>query len=419
MMDKDIATLRIESLGTRGDGLAPWRGATAYVDGALPGERVETRITGRRGDGFAAAADKIVEPSPERRQPPCPQAASCGGCVLQHANDDLYRRWKRSLLTDALRRRGLGDTAVEDLAVAPTASRRRTRLGVKQKGAETIVGFRARRSHRLVPIDGCRVLTPALMRAIERLRPLLGHLGARELELTESATGIDVVVHGGALPDLSGLQQITEAAHDGDLARVVWRDRGGLTPILSRRDPCLMFGGTEVVLPPGAFVQPTAWGEERLAEHVAACVAGAGHIADLYAGLGTFGLRLAAIARVTAVESVAAMADAMKQAANRSGQAGRLTVERRDLARAPLSAAELEPFDAVVFDPPRQGAREQAQQLAVSPVPCVVAVSCHPGSFSRDARILVDGGYRLDTIWPVDQFLWSHHLELVAVFRRG
>ena len=419
MMDKDIATLRIESLGSRGDGLAPWRGATVYVYGALPGELVEAHITGRRGDGFAASTGTIAEGSPDRRLPPCPQAAVCGGCALQHADDDLYRRWKRSLLTDALKRRGLGDANVEDLAVAPQATRRRARLGIKQKGDETLVGFRARQSHRLAPITGCLVLTPALMQAIERLRPVLRDLGARELELTESESGIDVLLHGGALPDLAGLQQLTEAAHGGDLARVVWRDRNDDMPILSRRDPRLTFGDCDVALPPGAFVQPTAWGEERLASVVATCVAGADQVADLYAGLGTFGLRLAANHHVTAVESVAAMADAMTQAANRSGHAGRLTVERRDLARAPLTAAELAPFDAVVFDPPRQGAREQCQQLAASQVPCVVAVSCHPGSFSRDARILVDGGYRLDTIWPVDQFLWSHHLELVGVFRRG
>lgn len=419
MTAKDIATLRIESLGARGDGLAPWRGTTVYVDGALPGELVEAKITGRRGEGYAAVTAQVVEPSPERRQPPCPRATTCGGCALQHANDGLYQRWKRGLLTKALGRRGLGEAMVEDLAVAPPASRRRARLGIKQRGDETIVGFRARQSHRLAAIDGCLVLTPALMQAVERLKPLLGDLGAQELELTECATGIDVVLHGSALPDLAGLQQITEAAHDGDLARVVWRDRSDITPILVRRDPYLAFGGTEVVLPPGAFVQPTAWGEERLAEHVAASVAGADHIADLYAGLGTFGLRLAGCHRVTAVESVSAMTNAMKQAVDRSGHAGTLSVERRDLARAPLSAAELDGFDAVIFDPPRQGAREQSEQLAASRVPCVVAVSCHPGSFSRDARILVDGGYRLDTIWPVDQFLWSHHLELVGVFRRG
>ncbi|MEM7122824.1 MAG: hypothetical protein AAF563_16205 [Pseudomonadota bacterium] len=419
MTATDIATLRIENLGARGDGLAPWRGATVYVDGALPGELIEAHVTGRRGDGYAATTDKVIEPSPERRPTPCPQAATCGGCAVQHTSDNLYRRWKQGLLTEALGRRGLDDAVVEDLAVAPPASRRRARLGTKHKAKQSILGFRARHSHRVVPIDGCLVLTPRLMQAMERLKPSLLDLGVQELELTESDTGVDVVMHGGALPGLGGLQRITEAAHDGDLARVVWRQRNSVTPILSRRDPCLTFGKTTVDLPPGAFVQPTLWGEERLADHVAACVAGADHVADLYAGLGTFGLRLAERHRVTAVEGVTAMADAMVQAANRSGLAGRITAERRDLARAPLSAAELDRFDAVVFDPPRQGAREQSQQLAASRVPCVVAVSCHPGSFSRDARILVDGGYRLDTIWPVDQFLWSHHLELVGVFRRG
>jgi 23S rRNA (uracil1939-C5)-methyltransferase len=156
-----------------------------------------------------------------------------------------------------------------------------------------------------------------------------------------------------------------------------------------------------------------------MADRIAEAVGSSGHVADLYAGLGTFGFRLLPERRVTAVEGNAAMTAAMSEAAGRAGLAGRFSAQERDLAHAPMTAAELDRFGAVIFDPPRQGAREQSQHLAASSVPLVVAASCNPVSFGRDARILVDGGYRLDTIWPIDQFLWSHHLELVAVFRRG
>jgi 23S rRNA (uracil1939-C5)-methyltransferase len=363
--------------------------------------------------------EHLIEVSPERREPPCRHAASCGGCVLQHATGEAYRAWKTGLLTAALARRGLDGVAIEPLAVAPQASRRRARLGLSHRGAEAIVGFRARRSHRLVANDACLVMTPALMAARAGLLPLLARLNASEIELTETDTGIDLVLHGKAIPGLAELEAIAAAAHELDLARVSWQGSDGLMPLATRRTPQLRLGAAVVALPAGAFVQPTRWGEELMAARICEAVARAGDLADLYAGLGTFGFRLARERKVTAIEGAASMTAAMAEAAHRAGLLGRFSAQARDLAHAPLTPDELGRFDAVVVDPPRQGAREQCVGLAASGVPLVVAASCHPGSFSRDARILVDGGYRLDTIWPIDQFLWSHHLELVAVFRRG
>ena len=419
MTDPISIDLTIERLGARGDGIAVWRGAPAYVDGALPGETVRARPAGRRGDGVIAIMEALIEVSPERREPPCRHAATCGGCVLQHTEDATYRAWKTGLLTAALARHRLDDVAIAPLAVAPPASRRRARLGVKRQGERAIVGFRARQSHRLVQIDGCLVLTPALMATRAGLLPLLGELDAEEIELTQTDTGIDLVLHGKTMPGLAGLEAIAAVAHDLDLARVSWQGTGAPTPLAVRRRPELTFGQVRVAPPAGAFVQATRWGEELMATRITETLGTAGDVADLYAGLGTFGFRLLPDRKVTAVEGVQAMAAAMREAANRTGLAGRFTALERDLAHAPLTAAELNRFDAVVFDPPRQGAREQSRQIAASSVPHVVAASCNPASFSRDARILVDGGYRLDTIWPIDQFLWSHHLELVAVFRRG
>jgi 23S rRNA (uracil1939-C5)-methyltransferase len=411
--------LVIERLGARGDGIAHWQGTPVYVDGALAGETVRARLAGKRGDGRAAVVEEIVAASPERRAPPCRHGAACGGCALQHANDAAYRAWKSEILTTALARRGIEDIDIRPLAVAPRGSRRRARLGIGRRGGEVFAGFRARQSHRLVEIDDCLVLSPALMAARAGLAPLLASLDVAEIELTETATGVDVVLHGKALPALELLERITAAAHAQDLARATWRGRDGFAPLVVRRAPELAFGGVRVAMPPGAFVQPTTWGEATMAAHVADILAASRETADLFAGLGSFAFRLAPDRTVTAVEGHAAMTAAMSEAANRAGLAGRFSVQTRDLAHAPLTAEELDRFDAVVFDPPRQGAREQSLQIAASSVPLVVAVSCHPASFGRDARILIDGGYRLDTIWPIDQFLWSHHLELVAVFRRG
>jgi 23S rRNA (uracil1939-C5)-methyltransferase len=247
----------------------------------------------------------------------------------------------------------------------------------------------------------------------------LGELDVDETELTQTESGIDLVLHGKTMPDLDGLERIATVAHDLDLARVSWHGPGLRAPLAVRRMPEFTFGQVRVATPAGAFVQATRWGEDLMAARIAEVLGSSGELADLYAGLGTFGLRLLPERKITAVEGSRAMTEAMTQAAGQAGLAGRFTALERDLAHAPMTAAELARFDAVIFDPPRQGAREQSMQIAASSVPLVVAASCNPVSFGRDARILVDGGYRLDTIWPIDQFLWSHHLELVAVFRRG
>ena len=418
MTDPNSIKLTIDRLGARGDGIADWRGAPVYVDGALPGETLLARSVGRRGDGMAAVQEQILGVSPSRQEPPCRHATACGGCVLQHADDQTYRAWKNGLLTTALARQNLRDVEIAPLAVAPQASRRRARLGVKRQNGHAIVGFRARQSRRLVANDHCLVLTPDLMAARAGLVPLLAELDVDEAELTETDTGIDLVLHGKEIPGLGGLERITATAHELDLARVSWHGPSARLPLAARRAPEFTFGQTRVTLPAGAFVQPTRWGEELMAARITEAVRPSPGVADLYAGLGTFGFRLVPEHNVTAVEGLPTMTTAMAEAANLSGLAGRFTALERDLTRAPLTASELNRFGAVIFDPPRQGAREQSLHIAASSVPLVVAASCHPVSFSRDARILIDGGYRLDTIWPIDQFLWSHHLELVAVFRR-
>jgi 23S rRNA (uracil1939-C5)-methyltransferase len=155
-----------------------------------------------------------------------------------------------------------------------------------------------------------------------------------------------------------------------------------------------------------------------MAEAMLAHVGDARPVADLFCGAGTFTLRLARRAAVTAVEGDAALLAALDMGVRHARGLKPVTVRKRDLFRNPLAAAELNGFGAVVFDPPAAGAKAQAEALAAAKVPKVVAVSCNPATLARDARILTDGGYRLTRVLPVDQFLFSAEVEAVATFER-
>jgi 23S rRNA (uracil1939-C5)-methyltransferase len=210
---------------------------------------------------------------------------------------------------------------------------------------------------------------------------------------------------------------VGELAAIADRRRLARLTRHG-EMVAQRTKPMLRIGRTELMLPPGAFLQATAAGEAVLAQMVATYCTGARTVADLFCGVGPFALRLAERARITAADNDVAAIAALQRAA--TGTQGLKPIEAlgRDLFRRPFVPAELKRFDAVVFDPPRQGAEAQAHALAGSAVATVVAVSCNPGTFARDARILIDGGYRLVRVTPVDQFLYSAHVELVACFQR-
>ncbi|MBI1779210.1 MAG: 23S rRNA (uracil(1939)-C(5))-methyltransferase RlmD [Proteobacteria bacterium] len=414
--------LVIEALGALGDGLARHGGERVFVPFALPGERVTARILGRRADGLEARLIQLSEPAPTRIKPACRHFGSCGGCAAQHLARPAYAAWKRRVVEDALARRGLKDIAVEPpMPIAP-GTRRRAELTLMGTQRRILAGFAQHASHTIVDLAECPVLLPAIVALIEPLRQsLAGWLkpGMRaEAAVVASESGLDLVLTLPAAPDLSLRERLAALAQSQDLARLSWRQKHGELELLAGRRPFgTRFGGIWVALPPGAFLQASEAGEALILDEVLSGIGRAKSVADLYAGAGTLSLPLARQARVHAVEGDAALVQALDEAARRLG-GKRLSVEQRDLATDPLTAAELARFEAAVFDPPRAGALSQARELALSPVPLVVAVSCHPGSFARDARILVDGGYRLQRVVPIDQFLWSAHIELVAWFRR-
>lgn len=405
----------IEAVGGEGDGLASGGG---FVPFTLPGERVLAQRVGER-----MTLIEILQASPDRIAPPCAHFGACGGCALQHWAHAPYRAWKveRLRATLALER-------IETEILAPFAAEARTRrrvtLHARRGSSDTArLGFKTRKSWDLVDISACEVAEPTIVAALRGLKrlaaPLFEHpKSAPSLHVTLTDTGLDIDISGVEAKS-GGLSadrrvQVAERAAASDFARVTL---AGEVAYMAR-SPSVRFGPARVALPPGAFLQATAAAEAAMADFVQQAAAGANRIADLYCGVGTFTFRLAQIAPVHAVDAAApAVAALVSALAGAPGLKG-ITTEARDLARRPLLVHDLRHVDVAVFDPPRAGALEQVGELARSGVSRIIGVSCNPATFARDARVLINAGFRLTRVLPVDQFLWSPHVELVGVFER-
>ncbi|HUK58673.1 MAG TPA: 23S rRNA (uracil(1939)-C(5))-methyltransferase RlmD [Stellaceae bacterium] len=415
--------LEVASLGVRGDGIAEHEGERVFLPFTLPGDRVRARLGPRHGDGRAGTVLSFEVEAP-RAEPRCPHYGLCGGCALQHVPAEIYAASKQAWLEVALTRHGLREAPIGPIRLLPPGTRRRARLSLQRAGAAVEAGFQARGSHRIVDMRACDVLHPRLVALVAPLRRLAGHIlapgAAAAATMTLVETGIDLLLDLAREPDLAALETLAEFARAEDLARLAWRVRGERpVPVAQHRPVRVTMGGVAIELPYDAFLQASAEADVALVEAVVAAAAGARRVADLFAGVGTFTFPLVSFAAVHAVEGDDAALAALKAAAARAGLGARVTAEARDLAARPLDPAELAKFDCVVFDPPRAGAMAQARALAASSVPHVVAVSCNPATFARDAKILVAGGFRLTGIAPFDSFIWSPHLELVAAFMRG
>lgn len=414
----------VERIGGLGDGLAMSHGARLYVPQSLPGDRLMVNFGTPRADGWEAEPVALLHEGPGRAEPSCVHFGSCGGCAVQHMDDATYAAWKTEQLTRTLERAGLMEgVELRSLARTPPGGRRRAVMTAAKRGRRLWLGYNERSSHRLVDVAMCPILAPELVALVAPLRDLLGGLlpDGRQVDvaLTLFEDGAEVLLVGLAPPDLPTLETLAAFAEAQDLARLSWSPGPGkpAEPVAARRTGVVTFGGTPVSPPPGAFLQASRAGEAALVADTLEGASGAEAVADLFAGSGTLTFPLAERSRVLAVETDPA-AHATLEAGARRLPPGRVTARRRDLFRDPLTATELADFQAVVFDPPRAGAAAQAAELARSAVPAVVGISCNPTSFARDARMLVDGGYRLAWVRPVDQFLWSPHLELTALFRR-
>lgn len=414
----------VNSLGGQGDGIARTEdGRIVYVPFTLPGERVRVTLTAKRGDGYAARLDEVLEPSDDRVEPFCEHFGICGGCSLQHMTDEAALAFKRARVEDTLRRRGFEDVWVDPCVATPRDGRRRVTLSVEGRGKKVLLGFQKRFGHDIVDIESCPVLRPELNAMIPYVRQVMPYVLEpnirAKVQATLCETGVDVIIQANTKLGYEERQTLAEFAEAADLSRLSWQNDDELPePMAQRRISQVKCGKAMINLPAGAFLQASHEGETILCEHVQDALSNCKRIADLYAGLGTFAFALSDTALVHAVEVLDDATRALQTAAGRANLGGRVTAEARDLDSNPLTPKDLDGFDGVVFDPPRAGAQSQAEQLAESYVETVVAVSCNPATFARDARILIEGDYEMGTILPVDQFPYTGHVELVAVFRR-
>jgi 23S rRNA (uracil1939-C5)-methyltransferase len=412
-----VEHLVIDHVGHRGDGVAFADGHTVFVPYTLGGETVEAAPAADHPDRRLLL--RVETASPERIAPFCPYFGACGGCAIQHWRPEVYRAWKRQIVVDTLVHAGI-ECPVDDLVDAHGAGRRRITAHARRgSDGELRVGFAAANSHAIVDIEDCPILDPGLHGALDAARALTEVLkhAAKPLDIQVTTTngGLDVDVRGSGPLPTAMIATLSRVAEQHRLARLT--RHGEL--VLMRRPPVVNIGTAQVMLPPGSFLQATNAGEEALAALVFKHCKGAKHIADLFCGVGPFALRLATRARVAAFDSDSGAVTALQKAAMATSGRKPIKAETRDLFRRPLMPQELRDFDAVVFDPPRQGAQAQVQQLAASKIPVVVAVSCNAATFARDARILIDGGYKIEGVTPVDQFRHTPHVELIARFARG
>ncbi len=408
----DDKELRIDRVGAQGDGVAEHEGSQVFVPLTLAGERVRAEVNGERGRLMS-----VLQESPDRVVPVCRHFGGCGGCSLQHMAAPVYAAWKQAQVVAAFRSRGIDADVAEVIACA--GKRRRAVFSAKRTSSGVVLGFHEAGSHELVDLAMCPVVDDRIVAALPALRELVSPLVSRRGELRVTTTwteaGLDV-----ALEDLGQTLtpeirvHIAKVASEARLARVSISGDMAYEALA----PFLTIGAAEVVLPPGAFLQAVAEAEASMAELIVAAVGKAKKVVDLFSGVGAFTFRLARQSKVFAADSDRVAIAALVAASKKTSGLKPIEALVRDLFREPMSATELNAYDAIVFDPPRAGAEAQAKMIARSKVKTVVAVSCNPATLARDARILIDGGYKLESVTPVDQFLYSPHIEVVAVLRR-
>jgi 23S rRNA (uracil1939-C5)-methyltransferase len=406
------AEFRIDRLGAQGDGIAATERGPVFIPFTLSGERVTASRNGDRADLLA-----VIEPSPLRIEPACRHFGECGGCALQHMEEGAYRDWKRSQVAEALRLRGI-EAKVASLIPCAPQERRRVTFTARRTEAGMLLGYNRALSHTIVDIEECPIARPEIVAALEPLRALASMVCSTDkafrLTVTVTASGLDVAAHGSGKLAEKARNMAADFAMRAGLARLSVDGEIVIEP----RKPAVLFGDVSVSPPPGAFLQAVAGAEQAMADIVSAHLGKAKRIADLFSGAGAFALRLAKGAEVHAVEADAASLAALDRGFRFGSGLKRVTTERRDLFIRPVTAKELNAFDGVVFDPPRAGAEAQSREIAKSDVPLVAAVSCNPTTLARDLAIMIEGGYALQRVVPIDQFLWSPHVEAVALLTK-
>ncbi|TKD46292.1 MAG: class I SAM-dependent RNA methyltransferase [Mesorhizobium sp.] len=402
----------ITRLGSQGDGVAETETGELFIPFTLPGETV---TAARERDRATLMA--VLEASPLRIDPACRHFTECGGCAIQNLEAEAYHQWKRDKVAHALNSKGIASD-VEALVPCTPQTRRRVVFTARRSEAGMLLGFVRALSSEIISIEECPISLPEIVAKLDRLKALAELVCATtksfRMTVTVTGSGLDVAVNESGKLGENQRRVASNFVIAQGLARL---SIDGET-IIEPKKPVVMFGNVAVEVPPGAFLQATAAAEQAMADIVGRHLARAKKVADLFAGCGSFALRLAAESEVHAVEGDAAALSALDRAFRFASGLKRVTSERRDLFRRPLTFQELNAFDGIVFDPPRAGAEDQSKQIARSDVPLVAAVSCNPVTLARDLRILIDGGYALKRVTPIDQFLWSPHVEAVALLEK-
>lgn len=418
------ATLTVTHFGRSADGVAVHNDENVFVPYALPGEQVAVDIIRRKKIPTSGKLKNILQASPQRVAPSCQHFGVCGGCALQHVNDEGYEAYKAGLIQHELQRAGVEPHTWRPMRKSPPAARRRVVYSARKfREGNLSVGFNERGAHWLVNVQQCPVVRPEVSNILSPLRSVLDVLlqpsDKVDVAVTWFPEGLDIVLLGLPRIDWQGRELLANFARNNRVARLTIRARKikDREPVFEVAKPSCTFGTVKVYPPAGAFLQATVEGEAAMGEIVATAIKTyqpqAKDLADLFAGSGTFSGVLANYGRVLAVEFEGDSLNCLTAARD-----PRITTRAQDLFTDPLTVAELNVFEVVVFDPPRAGAKAQADELAKSKVPLVIGISCNPETFARDAKILIDGGYTLQSVTPVDQFLWSPHLEVVGVFTR-
>ncbi len=410
-------TVTITRLGAQGHGIAHGPSGPVYVAHALPGETVAIALNGNHGtliSTVAASADRAV--------PPCrhfdPDRDACGGCVLQHLSDMPYEEFKRDLVSDALKAKGI-ELSVGPLIRCTVGQRRRVVFSARMTENGLLMGFNRAETNHIISVEECPIASPGIVDRLSAIRAVAAALATGSetfrLTVTETFSGLDLAAEGlKPLAEKHRRRVIETTLSSKGVARVSANGEILVEP----EKPIVDFGGVLVSPPPGSFMQATKDAEDAMADLVLSHIGKAKQVLDLFAGSGTFALRIARKAKVHAVEGDEKALQALDQAARTTQGLKPVSIEKRDLFRRPLTAQELKKYDAVVFDPPRAGAEAQVEELSRSGVKKIAAVSCNPLTLARDLRVLVDSGYTIRSVTPIDQFLWSTHVEAVALLER-
>ncbi|MEJ5976130.1 class I SAM-dependent RNA methyltransferase [Novosphingobium sp. PS1R-30] len=407
-------------IAAKGDGVTA---SGRFAWGAAPGDRL--------------LPDGTLERGPHHIDPACRHFTQCGGCQLQQLDEESLSDFVEKRVANASTGQELGAERITPPHLSPPGTRRRASLRAESSGGRVVIGFREAKSHRLVELAECPVMLPDFVTILNPLRKLLIRLGqsggqskgrnkkpggknamprlAADIELAMTEQGVDLGIKGLTVEGLQANELMLDFAREHGLARLTLDQGWGSETLWEPVPVTVLLGGVSVGFPPGSFLQATLDGEQALVSAAREWLAGATTVADLFSGLGTFAFALAGPeTKVLAVEAARDAHLACKAAAGRAGL--QIHALHRDLFRNPLQLDELDRFDAVLLDPPRAGARDQIELLAGGKVPRIVYISCNPSSWSRDAALLVEAGYRLVELRPVGQFRWSTHVELASLF---